>query len=157
MEGNYSQELQKIFLFELVTKDEIGKILPCFKERKFSRGDKVFSEKEEGSTMYVLLSGSIKISRCHKEGGSGPLTEEQELIVLGPGDFFGEIALFDCIPRTASATVIEDAVVFEIHRDDFAKLISQFPQTGIKLLYRIIQEMGKRIKRMNTQIDMLFI
>jgi CRP-like cAMP-binding protein len=88
--------------------------------------------------MFIIKNGSVKVSLADKE-----------VLSIESGGFFGEIALFDRVPRTATVEAREDSTFWEIQRDDFAKLISKFPYVGIKIMFRIIQDMSKRLQRMN--------
>ena len=136
-------------LFKLLTPSELQLVCEAVVEKKFQRGDNVFEENQEGDTMYLINSGTIKITKRMGD-------KDVEVITLYAGDFFGEIALFDRVGRTGTARALEDAALVELSRDNFARLISRNPYAGIKVLYRIIQDMAKRIQRMNVQNQNLF-
>lgn len=150
MENKKSKVLQEIALFQLLTPQEIEDISHICHEKTFKAGSKIFLENDEGQTMYVINSGTVKIAKCFQEG-------EREIIALYAGDFFGEIALFEQIRRTGTAVALEDVSLFEISRDDFSRFISEKPYTGLKILYYIIKDMGKRLRRMNVISENLFI
>ncbi|MEK7528537.1 MAG: cyclic nucleotide-binding domain-containing protein [Patescibacteria group bacterium] len=93
-------------------------------------------EGEPGTTLYIVKSGMVKISRKDQSGA------DREVATLGGNDFFGEMALISDEPRNATATVIEDAAVFELSKSDFFKLIEKTPG----LANRISTEFIARVK-----------
>jgi CRP/FNR family cyclic AMP-dependent transcriptional regulator len=148
--SNEISGINDVPLFKLLTPFEIQSAVEVMKEKKLRRGENVFVENQDGDTMYIISSGTVKITKmCHGK--------ELEVVTLYAGDFFGEIALFERVPRTGTAKVIEDVMLIAIARDDFAGLISRSPYVGIKILYRIIQDMAKRLQRMNVQNESMFI
>ncbi len=148
--ADFTQGLTELSLFKLLTPTEMQAAAEIMQEKRFHRGDTVFSENQDGDTVYVINTGTVKITKnCQGK--------EQEIITLYAGDFFGEIALFERVPRTGTAHVLEDVSLIAITRDDFAGLISRQPYVGIKILYRVIQDMAKRLQRMNIQGENFFI
>ena len=78
-------------------------LVATMKAIDFARGDALFHEGEPGDRLYVVREGKIKLGRRSNDG------RENLLAVLGPGEMFGELSLFDPGPRTATATVVADA------------------------------------------------
>ncbi|MFH1772023.1 MAG: cyclic nucleotide-binding domain-containing protein [Candidatus Omnitrophota bacterium] len=142
MDEERLKELKHLFLFGLLSAQELAQLLDFFKEKRYERHIQVVSEKDTGDTMYVIISGAIKIS-------TGKGDDEKELITLFPGDFFGEISLIERTLRTANASTLEESCLLEITRQDFTRLISQHPRLAVKMLFRIIQDMSRRLRRMN--------
>lgn len=134
--------LKDLFLFQLLTREEMADLAGLFGEKTYKPGETVFYEKDKGETMYVIKSGSIKIA---KHEGS----EMKEIITYTQGDFFGEIALFEYALRTASAIAQEDTVLLEVTRIDFNRFFSQKPHIVAKLLYQMMIEMSRRLRRKN--------
>ena len=91
-----TQEMRELFLFELMTDDDLQALMPILREKFYGAGTKIFSEKERGETMFVIKKGSVKIV---KQDGD----VQKELITFSAGDFFGEVTLFEYAMRTASA------------------------------------------------------
>jgi CRP-like cAMP-binding protein len=148
--ANNMENLAGMSLFKLLNQAELEIVSQTVREKSYLRGENIFVENQDGDTVYVISSGTVKISKLCQG-------KELEVITLYAGDFFGEIALFERVPRTATARVVENATLILINRDDFARLIAQCPQAGIKILYRIIQDMAKRLQRMNVQSEGMFI
>lgn len=140
------EELRRLYLFQVLTKEEMAKVAVILHVKKIPAGAPVFAEKDEGDAMYIVRSGAIRITR-QKEGVVKEVALEQ------PGDFFGEIALFDYVLRTGTAVAAEESVVYEVYRKEFVEFISQEAAIGIKILFLIIQEMSKRLRRFSKIAD----
>src|SRR5437660_1031102 len=84
--------------------------------RRHPSGTVLFREGDRGQTMYVIRSGRVNIS---KRIGDSEIT----LAVLGPGEFFGEMALLEGLPRSAGATVVEEALLIEVEQGAFATVV----------------------------------
>ncbi|MFO0659848.1 MAG: Crp/Fnr family transcriptional regulator [Polyangiaceae bacterium] len=110
----------------------------------FAQGDVLFREGEPGDVMYVLQSGAIRISVM--VGG-----EDRTIAVLGPGEFVGEMALLNGKPRTATATVVEDARCLVISARRFEEMVAN--STEISL--RLIQKLAKRLESADALIEIL--
>jgi CRP/FNR family transcriptional regulator/CRP/FNR family cyclic AMP-dependent transcriptional regulator len=89
--------------------------------RKFRRGETVFHVGDPGDALFIVVSGSIKITLPADSG------DEAILATLRPGDFFGELALLDGAPRSATAIAIEATETYILARDRFRELISTDP------------------------------
>jgi hypothetical protein len=109
--------------------------------RDFPAGATVFDEGDPGSRMYVIVSGSVRIE---KRVGSRSLT----LALLGPGEAFGEMALLEDAPRSASAVVEQPARILEIDEDAFEDLVRNNGEVALRLLRRL----SARLRESNRQI-----
>jgi putative methionine-R-sulfoxide reductase with GAF domain len=112
--------------------------------RVFASGEVICKEGEKGETMYVVQSGEIKIS---KESSSGEFT----IATLRSGDIFGEMALFDKMPRSATATALGEARVLSVDKKKLFSSISRDPT----LVFKIIETMSKRIRTLNDELPRL--
>ncbi len=108
--------------------DELQKVASLLLTREYTRGVNVFLEGGEGDELYFIHSGLVKI---YKESTS----REIILALFGEGDFFGEMAVLENeLTRSASAMVIEDAVLYVLKRNDFIWLMNQNPQIPMKIM-----------------------
>jgi CRP-like cAMP-binding protein len=108
------------------------------------RGDELFHEGDDGQTLYVILSGAVKISM----GASG--SKETVLAVLGPGDVLGELALFDPGPRTATATVVSDLLDHaSLDRSALIPWLGTQPEAA-ELLLRVL---ARRLRATNAVVS----
>lgn len=111
------------------------------------RGDVIFREDDEGDRLYVILEGKVKIYRRSVDG------RENMLAVLGPGDMFGELSLFDPRPRTASAATVTDATLLSLAHDDLRPWLTGRPGVAAHLL----QALAQRLRRTNEAMaDLVF-
>ncbi|GAA4623427.1 MULTISPECIES: Crp/Fnr family transcriptional regulator [Cellulomonas] len=111
------------------------------------RGDVLFHEGEPGDRLYLVRDGKIKLGRRSNDG------RENLLAVLGPGEMFGELSLFDPGPRTATATVVADAVVLELGHSDLIRWLGEHPGVAEHLL----QALAQRLRRTNEALaDLVF-
>jgi len=109
--------------------------------RVYSDGEVIFREGDKGDGMYVIQSGKVKI---RKQTPSG----EIEIAEIGDGDILGEMALFDKLPRSATAVASGDVRILSVDKSKLFKLISGDPTTAFK----IIQSMSSRIRRLSDEL-----
>lgn len=113
-----------------------GKVCPA--------GTVLFEEGQEGHSMYVLQAGAVRIT---KNGPSGVKT----LAVLGPGEFFGEMAILNAKPRTATAEVVEDARLLLIDAKTFEAMVTGNSEIAV----RLIRKMARRLDSADELITIL--
>ena len=112
-----------------------------------ARGEVLFHEGERGDRLYVIERGKIKLGRRSNDG------RENLLAVLGPGEMFGELSLFDPGPRTATATVVADARVQELGHQDLVAWL----QTNPAVAKHLLQALARRLRRTNEALaDLVF-
>jgi len=105
--------------------------------REYGRGDTVFEQGSRGASMYVILAGKVRIERL---GSAGP----EILSELGPGEFFGEMALVDSGTRMAAAVALSDETrLAEIDRARFIYLISQQPAFSLTVMRVLSQRLAR--------------
>lgn len=114
--------------------------------KELPKGSVIFKEGDSGKTMYIIQSGKVRIFK--KVGDV-----EKTLAVLGAGEFFGEMAILDDKPRSASADVAEDVKMLEIDEQTFETMIKSNPE----IAYRIIKKLSQRLRETNAQIENLLI
>jgi CRP-like cAMP-binding protein len=112
--------------------------------RTYRDGEMIFREGEKGESMYVIQAGKVRIQRDSAEGN---LT----LCVLESGEIFGEMALFDRLPRSATAVASGDARILSVDRKKLFPTISKDPT----LLFKILETMSQRIRRLDDEIAKL--
>jgi CRP-like cAMP-binding protein len=105
----------------------------------------VLIEEEVGSTMFIILNGRVKISRISDEG------REVILSILMDGDFFGEMSILDGQTRSANAVTLEDTELLIVRRENFLRILHDYPQVAINLL----KELAHRLRRSDSQIKSL--
>ncbi len=109
--------------------------------RVYANGEAICREGEKGEVMYVIQSGKVKITK-HTPSG------EISLATLGSGDIFGEMALFDKLPRSATATALGEARVLNIDKKKLFLTISHDPT----LVFKILETMSQRLRKLNENM-----
>ncbi|WP_146340493.1 Crp/Fnr family transcriptional regulator [Nesterenkonia sp. NBAIMH1] len=140
-------ELRRAPLFATVDDDAFSTLTDQLTEVELSRGKSIFHEGEEGDELYFITSGKIKLGRATPDG------RENLLAVLGPGEIFGEMALFNPAPRTATATAVSETVLAGLKHENLKKVIHQAPEVSVQLLRALAQ----RLSRTNESLaDLVF-
>lgn len=115
--------------------------------RKYPKGTMVFSENQSGADMFIIQSGEVSISKV-VEGN------EVILAILKKGDMFGELALLENKPRTASAIAHEDCTLMVVNRKNFDQMVSTQPQMIARLTTTLAERLWALHRQLtNSQID----
>jgi CRP/FNR family cyclic AMP-dependent transcriptional regulator len=114
--------------------------------REFPAGTVVFKEGDTGNEMYVIQSGKVNITKKARE-------VEKVLVTLGPGAFFGEMAIINQKPRSASAVVLEDARLLVIGPKTFDAMI----RGNSEIAVRMIKILAQRLQEADEQIENLML
>jgi CRP-like cAMP-binding protein len=112
--------------------------------RAFSAGEVLFREGDEGAEMYVIQAGKVKITR--RVGA-----QEALLAILPEGEFLGEMSIINNQPRSATATVLEDARLLVLDRHTFEAMI----RGNSEIAVRMIKKLADRLEQANAQIELL--
>ena len=111
------------------------------------RGDVLFHEGDRGDTLYVIAEGKIKLGRTSPDG------RENLVAILGPGEMFGELSLFDPGPRTMTATAVAETQLLGVGNESLTGLLSGRPEVSKALLAALAQ----RLRRTNAHLaDLVF-
>lgn len=112
--------------------------------RTFEAGSILFREDEPGNTMFVIQSGQVRITKATRD-------EEKTLAVLGPGEFFGEMAILNAKPRTATAEALSEVRVLVID----AKTLTHMVTGNAEIAVRMITKLARRLDAANALIEVL--
>ena len=116
------KELQASSLFANFEREALVRILASTELRSYGEGDIIVTEGEEGSSLYLIVSGAVKVFTRSSDGGNLPLAE------LGPGDFFGEVSLLTGKPRTATITARTQVAAIELDRAAVDQITESHPE-----------------------------
>jgi CRP/FNR family transcriptional regulator len=134
-------------LFEALDEDEARALRSRMTDVELGRGERLFTEGDDGDRLYVVLDGKIKLTRAAPDG------RENLLSVIGPGEMFGELSLFDPRPRTASASAITEAHLAALAHDKLLVWLTGRPEVALHLLRALAQ----RLRRANdVMADLVF-
>ncbi len=134
--------LERNRLFRGVPLDEIEKMAHLFREADYPPNHVIFHEGDLGDAIYLLKTGHVRVYRVTQEG------HEATLAVLGPGDVFGELALFDEPQRLTVAQTMDSAHICAASIDDFSSLMRHKPQ----LTMMVAREIARRRIASETRI-----
>jgi len=114
---------------------------------KLRKGQSLFKEGDDGDHLFVVSSGKVKLGTKSIDG------RENLLMILGPGDMFGELSLFDSGPRTATATAVTDSKLLALGQDKVIPWVKEHPEVSLQLLARL----ASRLRRTNEVVgDLVF-
>jgi CRP/FNR family transcriptional regulator len=134
--------LHRVPVFSALAEDELLKVAEVAVPRRFDAGDAVFREGDESDTCYVVRSGHVRAVREHQDGRSITLAR------FGPGDIFGELAMFDNESRSATIETLEPTEVIAILGGDMRRLLREHPDIAVKLLAAL----GRRLRETNERL-----
>jgi CRP/FNR family transcriptional regulator, cyclic AMP receptor protein len=135
----------QIPLFQGLSDEDREALAERLAERPFKAGDIVFSQGEKGSSMYVVQSGAVQIYLPSKERDVPPVALKD----LHTGEYFGELAIFDDKPRSASVRAVVDTVLLELTRDELAEHLGR----SRKAAMTILAEMAERLRETNAMLS----
>jgi CRP-like cAMP-binding protein len=136
------ESVKKIPLFQNLTQKELRRIEESLYLRKYRPDEFIFRAGEPGLGMYIIHAGSVRIQKAEE-----PDTESLEpLQELGPGDFFGEMALFEESVHLVSAKAHTHTVVLGFFRPDLMSLSHHYPRLGCKLLLALGRVISSRFR-----------
>ena len=137
-------------LLQDLSAEELDGLATFCEMRTMSEGTTVFIENMLGESLFLITKGSIRISKMFAEG------DEKTLVVLGPGDVFGEMAVIDGLPRSATARVAENAELISFKKKDLERLCSENAPLALKLVSNIVKVFSKRVRESSEEYrDML--
>ena len=141
---------RSIYLFNGLSDEELSLVSDITAQRDFSAGEMIFKEGDVGDTFYGILEGKVRISKEIEGAG------EEALTILDEGSYFGEMALIDEFPRSASAIAHTDCRVLVMDKADFSQLLSRNKDLAYKLLWVFCQVLSQRLRDTNEKIINLF-
>jgi len=144
------EKLSQVYLFRELTPSEIDTLLSISKERRVRKDEIIFKEGDTGDAFYFIVSGSVRISTIV------PGVGEEALTILREGEYFGEMALIDDAPRSASAIANDDTILLLIEKDNFRKLLAQETGIAYKLLWVFTKTLSARLRKTDEQLKSIF-
>jgi CRP/FNR family transcriptional regulator len=139
--------LRRSPLFAALEPDAQQELRAQLVEVRLARGQTLFKEGDPGDRLYVVTEGKVKLGRTAVDG------RENLLAVMGPGEMFGELSLFDPGPRTATATAVTDTTLHGLGHADLQPWLTEHPQVAAQLLAAL----ARRLRRTNEAMaDLVF-
>lgn len=155
-EDSLAYFLKQLPFFSGLDKRELQMVEGLVHARRYSPQEIVFEEGDPGSGMYIIRSGRVRI--FHRNGHGS----EEELALLGPGDFFGETTLTAPSGRNASARTLESAELLGLFRADLLEAAQKNPSSANRILLGLTRILSERLqaashemRRMKEQVETL--
>lgn len=142
--ANFAQ----VSLFSTLDPEALRALASAARRRGFRTGEVIFHRDDPGQVLYVIREGKVKICINSPDG------HEVVLAVFGPGDYFGELALLDGQPRSASAVAIDTVEVYALQRSDFINIVLHHPRISVQ----VMNVLSQRLRQTDAMIeDLLFL
>lgn len=137
--------LRRIHLFTDLTDRESDTILDLMHEKTVAKGTTVFHHGDSGGGLYLLLAGSVKISRTGRDG------RDVTVAMLHEGNFFGEMSLLDGQPRSAAVTAMQTTRLLVLDREHFQRYVL----SQASIMAKLLRELSKRLRAADQTIENL--
>jgi CRP/FNR family transcriptional regulator len=137
-----AEVVKQSFIFSKLSEDELAELANLATERSFTEGEYIFWEGDAPGWFYILAEGQVK---ALKHSSSG---KEFIIAFFGPGEIFGEVAVFENKPYPASAQAVAETRVLGIRREDFLSFLANHPQVAL----RIINILGGRLREAQSRL-----
>jgi CRP/FNR family cyclic AMP-dependent transcriptional regulator len=134
--------LHRVPVFSTLAVEELERVAAVAVPRQFDDGEVVFREGDQSDTCYIVRTGRCRAIREHQDGRSITLAH------FGPGDIFGELAMFDDERRSATVEAIDATEATAILGPDMRRLLRQHPDIAVKL----ISSLGRRLRETNERL-----
>jgi CRP/FNR family cyclic AMP-dependent transcriptional regulator len=144
--GQKTELLKGVDLFSALDDSQLDTIAAMGIEKNYKKGDIILMEDDNvNQSFFLIVKGEVKVVLTAEDG------REAILASLKEGDFFGEMALLDGEPRSATVRAVDESRLFTIRREDFLAALKKQPDLALTLL----QEMSRRLRKSNRQISSL--
>lgn len=137
--------LRRLPLFARLSDEELGDLSDRIRLRAFRRGEAIFHKDDPATHLYLVLEGGVKISL------PGEFGQEALVAIMRPGEFFGELALFDRTPRSATAVALEDTRAALLAGDDFLAFLERHP-SAVRV---VLETLARTIRRLSDRVEHL--
>ena len=139
--------LKNIPLFSSLTETDREHLANLLRLKSIEKNEILFRQGDEGTALYIILQGRIKISVSRR-------LDKVTLAILGPGEFLGEMALLDGLPRSADAMAVEDSQLYALNRKDFLTFLANNENSVRAILYFL----STRLRKTDDQLaEMCFL
>ncbi len=134
--------LRSLDLFKDLSNREVGLLAQSLHSRTYHAGEILFMEGDIGRALFILESGKVELARRDARDG-----QSRVIFTIEPGDFFGEMALLEQLPRTATATATERSKLHLLYRSKLDNLLHSHPRVGITVMTHLAQLLSSRLRR----------
>ncbi len=149
--------LRKAPLFKGLADAQLDKVVSLLKERTFEQGALVVEEGQEGDEMYIVREGEVAISKgiLLNIPGRGEVAFEKQLVTLGEGSYFGELALLAPDTRSATVKALTRLHAWVLESSSMQQLMDEDTDLGYRLVSVMSRELCHRLRRSNDDVKKL--
>jgi CRP/FNR family transcriptional regulator, cyclic AMP receptor protein len=137
------EPLKRIPLFQCLTDDDLNSLARSIRQQSLKQGQTLFHKGDEGTALYIILAGTIKIILPSRIG------DEMIVSMFAEGDYFGEMALLDGEPRSADAVAVQPTEVLILRRNDFLA----FLQSNLNATKAILALLSRRLRKTDDLLE----
>jgi CRP-like cAMP-binding protein len=137
--------LKKIPLFQDLSHDTMHRLVTCIEMREVRRRQVIYLPGDPGQAVFFVNGGRVKISKVTRDG------KELTLAYRGPGEVFGELVMIDGGPREEMAEAMENALITELERSEFERLVQKEGMIG----FRLAKVIAQRRREVENKIEQL--
>lgn len=135
--------LRSLDIFKDLRDRELGYLVQSLHSRTYRPGEVVFQEGDIGRALFVLETGAVELTL--------PFAGESRVLYqVKPGEFFGEMALLESLPRTATATATEKSHLHLLYKSKLDALLSAEPRIGVTIMSHLARLLSSRLRRVNA-------
>jgi CRP/FNR family transcriptional regulator/CRP/FNR family cyclic AMP-dependent transcriptional regulator len=139
--------LKQVSIFKGLDDKEVHELITVAKKRTFRSGEVIFHRDDPGQMLYIIKEGKVKICLISPDG------QEISLVVFGKGEYFGEFALLDGLPRSANAIALEKVECYTLLRSDFHSVIKKNPKIAIQ----VMEVLCERLRKTDQKVEDLIV
>jgi CRP/FNR family transcriptional regulator, cyclic AMP receptor protein len=136
--------LKAVPLFTTISEEQLRMLTTMVTRRSASRNTTIMSSGDATDSLYIVLSGRLKVMMSDSEG------KEVILAILGPGEFFGEMGLIDDEPRSASVVSIEPCELLSIAKRDFKRVISENSEMAMSVMRGLVRRLREADRKIGS-------
>jgi CRP/FNR family transcriptional regulator, cyclic AMP receptor protein len=133
----------RVSIFSKLSQSDVEQLTQILTAKKYAPNVSVFFQGDPSDSLYIVLKGSVKVTQASEDG------HEKILDILGPDEIFGELAMLDGHPRSATVTTCESTDLAAISRKDFREFVSKHPE----IVWKVLASLCERVRKTST--DML--
>jgi CRP-like cAMP-binding protein len=146
----HSTVLRRCALFESLSAEQVEKVAEIATGRDVAEGQPIFRDGSTGDEMYVIVAGTVRISK--EIPGAG----EEALTLLGPGSYFGEMAAIEDAPRSADAVAHTACGLLAIRREDLDRLMFLDKDLAYAVLWAFVRTLSSRLRETTEKLRSFF-
>lgn len=133
--------LKSLEIFEPLRDRELAAVVGALHGRTYNPGEVLFVEGDIGRALFILESGKVELTKSDPSGAARPL------YTVAPGEFFGEMALLEQLPRSATATASERSHIHLLYRSKLDELLHRSPRAGLIIMTHLARLLSNRLRR----------